>query len=254
MAEKEKEKEITEKKEGKSDGERRRKTRIYDDLKKTVGDNINSALEDRSYEYVAKRIGISVSSVKAWANKTYLPSLDQLVLLSQILNREPQWFLSAHSFKGSKKAEITYSAAYQILRPLSVAGLINNDAVDDYFLHFLLKRSEELDRRINIPDKKLDEWHRKVMKDFAVPVMHPLEKDMYAMLEVHFGGISEEETAANILNVVRDYYAGKNKDEIDSLYQQWRKAHHPNEPVFYEDDDGDLVEVCETAPSEQPEG
>ena len=247
----EKEKQLREEKAEKaSGGERRRKTRIYDKLKETVGSNINTALEDRSYDHVAKRIGISVSSVKAWACKTYLPSLDQLVLLSQVLNKEPQWFLDEHSFKGSRDAEVTYTAAYQILRPLSVKRLIDKDTVDDYFLHFLLKRSEELDERKNIPKERLDEWHRKIMKDFSVPVMPPLERDMYEMLEINFGSIGEEETAVAVLNVVRDYYAGKNKDEIDSLYQQWRKAHHPNEPVFYEDDEGDLVEVCNTIPSE----
>lgn len=230
---------------------RRRKTHIYDALKKTVGGNINTALEDRSYESVAKKIGISVSSVKSWACSTYLPTLDQLVLLSQVLNRKPQWFLDDHSFEGTKNATVTYAAAYQILRPLSVSGLIDADTVSDYFLRYLLVRCKGLDKRKNIPKDKLDAWNKKIMKDFAIPIMPPLEKDMYPMLEVYFGGIGEDETVVNVLNVVRDYYAGRNNEEIDSLYIKWQKEQHPGESLFYEDDDGDLVEVCDTIPSKK---
>lgn len=216
---------------------RRRKTRIHDKLMKTISDNLLASLGDKTYDDVADYVEITKSSVRSWVEKKYLPSVEQLVLTAQILNRDPGWFLVNHSFEDSKKAIITYADAYRILRPLSSMNLIKADSIQDYFLRYLLKRSEELDSRQNIPPEKLDLWYHNIITKFSVPIMPPLDADMYQWLETIHGDIDPEDTVAAVLLAVRDYYDGKNTDDINKKFLEWKCEQHPGEVIFPDDED-----------------
>lgn len=222
---------------------RRRKTRKYDDVLQIFRSNCNSVQHNQSYDDIADKIGVVKSSVSNWFGGKQLPSVDQLVLLAEALNVTPGWLLDGHSYSDYKNAEITYAEAYRVLRPLTSKGLIKAEAISDYFLSYLLKRTAALDKKKNIPKESLDEWNKWVLSEFTVPVMPPLEEDLYKVIEVYYGDVDDDKTVAAALKVVRDYHDGKNKEEIYELYREWWAENRPEYPFV-----GDLDDV--DAPSE----
>lgn len=226
---------------------RRRKTEIYGTVLKTFQTNFGLAILEDDYPKLAEKTGLALSTIKAWGAGSYLPQVDQLVLVARALNRDLDWLLEDHTFKGSKDAIVTYASAYQILRPLTAAGLIDEKTVPDYFISYMLHRSRELDKRKNLQQKTIDRWYNKLLTSFAVPVMRPLkDPEMYKMLEEEYGEINQDDTVVAVLHVVKDYYDGKNVDQVEKLYRQWIKKHNLAMPVLYENEEGDLEQYVNT--------
>lgn len=226
-------------KERSGSGTRRRKTRIYDELLKRFRDNCVSVQLVQDQGIIAQKIGVSESSLSGWFGGKNLPSVDQLVLLAQALNVSPGWLLDGHSYSDYKNAEITYTEAYRILRPLASKNLINAESVSDYFLNYLLKRTASLDKKKNLPKERLDEWNSWVIKEFTVPVMPPLDKDLYKVIETYYGDIDDDNSVVNVLKVVRDYHDGKNREEIKDFYRIWWEENNPGYPFVWDIDDSD---------------
>ena len=212
---------------------RRRKTNEYDTVLQQLGDNIGLAMRNGydDYNTLSRAIGISPTSVGEWVRKKYLPTVDQLVLLARALNVTVDWLLTPHTFSDEKNVVVTYTQALSVLRPLIRKGLVKQEAVTDYFLSYLLTWSFELEERQNIPNEKLDAWQMEVNANYSVPIMQPLDGDMYAYLEKNYGDVDDAKTHLALLDVIKSYWIGEKRGEIDDGYLNWKLDHNKDNGV-----------------------
>lgn len=178
---------------------------------------------------LARKMDLSRSVITSWTRRASFPSVPQLVSLSRILGRDVKWLLEKHSFDNIHQDNdlTTYTDIFNTLLLLIERQAIDKTSIKDYFLQHMVSRYYEVSQLKRVPDKTKDEWLIKLFSDFNVPVMPQLDPLMYTVLEEEYKQFDKDTTVLKILELVKEYWAGTKKNELDSFYAHWLQRNNP---------------------------
>ena len=195
---------------------RERRTNKYDDTLATFHDNLIAITTDNvrpvSQAEIARAIGVPKTAVARWMGGKGLPTVDQLVILSEYFDVDPGWMISKHKFGDILKFDITYYNAAVVLKKLVDLGAVEQSAITDYFLSYLVKRLGDIEARDNVAADKKNRWTRKIAGDYNVPVLPSQSYEYFAGMEAQFGDIYDDDTHLSILHAYMESCARYNTE------------------------------------------
>ena len=209
----------------------------YDALKKVFHGNLQYAMEhapkgvNTSQSAIGKKLGLRRSTVNLWATEKSMPTLDQCYALCAYLGRDIQWMLTSHAFKDESKTAVqTYSDCFGKIRPLVDHGMIDAGGIKDYFLKHMVTRYTEIAALNAVDEDRKTDWLRKMIDAFDVPIMPALKHPLfYTYLAEVNGQITEDETAEQVLKVVKEMLEQDGPNHLERKFFQWIEQVHPTE-------------------------
>ena len=211
--------------------ERRRHTKDYGALKKTVSDNIQRLMNQQkeyggkiqTHDDLAEELDVAVSTVHRWYTGAVLPSADYLVAIAGVFGVSVNDLLNKGGIQEHPAENITYSQLLRIILDLETESYFFREGFGDPFIRYLYDRFVTIEQTPTIQQDRKDMWKQKVYRDYDRPLLPVYLTQYIELFRWQFSEIEEYDTYLAVFNVMQDYMNGKGKSVIDDLIAQWHK-------------------------------
>ena len=186
---------------------------------------------------ICKLTGASPTSVAKWFSGNQLPSLEQIYKLSQYFEVSIDWLIKNNLYSPSDDfSENTYFDVFRHLISLYQWKIIDVSQIYDPFLDYLMREYVRLSTLSNLPHAKLEEWLKKVEKDYTFRLFFPnLIDTCYPLASESFIEVTEYDTylaRIKALDEFRNYtfeVGISDPDDLSSEWLNWVQEHTDSE-------------------------